>query len=123
MADVDRGPSGESSSIVRARVERARDRAHRLGDLERGQRPSNTARLFAKHLAELEPEARALLDRAGDRLRLSMRALGRTLRVARTLAHLAESEPIAVVHVAEALRYRGDIDRAGDEASLPRSGP
>jgi predicted ATPase with chaperone activity len=47
-----------------------------------------------------------------------MRALGRTLRVARTLAHLAESEPIAVVHVAEALRYRGDVDRPGDDTPL-----
>jgi magnesium chelatase family protein len=119
MADVDRGPSGESSGVVRARVARARDRAHGAGDLERGQRPANTARLFAKHLGELEPDARALLDRAGDRLRLSIRALARTLRVARTLAHLAEVDSIAVVHLAEALRYRGDVDRPGEDVPLP----
>lgn len=118
MAEVDRGPLGESSATVRARVAKARERAQRHGDLEGGQRPANTARLFAKHLGELEPEARALLERAGDRLRLSMRALGRTVRVARTLAHLAEVDRIAVVHVAEALRYRGDIDRPA-EADAP----
>jgi magnesium chelatase family protein len=117
MAEVDRGPSGESSSIVRERVARARERAHQAGDLERGQRPANTARLFGKQLGELEPDARALLDRAGDRLRLSMRALGRTVRVARTLAHLADVDRIAVVHVAEALRYRGDLDRPGDASA------
>ncbi|MBX7191973.1 MAG: YifB family Mg chelatase-like AAA ATPase [Sandaracinaceae bacterium] len=123
MAEVDRGPVGESSALVRARVARARERAHEHGDLERGQRPTNTARLFARHLGELEPEARALLDRAGDRLRLSMRALGRTLRVARTLAHLAEVDRIAVVHVAEALRYRGDLDGPGDAQSAAPASP
>jgi magnesium chelatase family protein len=110
MAEVDRGPAGETSAAVRARVERARERASSAGDLERGQRPANTARLFARQLGELEPDARALLDRAGDRLRLSMRGLSRALRVARTIAHLEESARIAAPHVAEALRYRGDGD-------------
>ncbi len=117
MAEVDRGPSGETSAEVRGRVARARALAARAGDLDRGQRPANTARLFSKHLGELEPAARQLLDRAGDRLRLSMRALGRTLRVARTLAHLAESEPIATAHVAEALRYRGDVEGPADRVA------
>ncbi len=43
-------------------------------------------------------------------MRLSMRGLGRTLRVARTLAHLSASHRIATSHVAEALRYRGEAD-------------
>lgn len=109
MADVDRGPSGESSSVVRARVVRARQRAHERGDLEGGQRPKHPARVFARHLAELEPRARDLLEQAADRLQLSMRALSRTLRVARTIAHLADADRIEPIHVAEALRYRGSV--------------
>jgi magnesium chelatase family protein len=119
MAEVDRGPRGETTAEVRARVAAARARASRTGDLERGQRPTNTARLFSRHLGELEPEARALLDRAGDRLRLSMRGLGRALRVARTIAHLEGVDRITTMHVAEALRYRGDdasAAPAGDRA-------
>jgi magnesium chelatase family protein len=113
IAEVDLGPRGETTAEVRARVTQARARAARAGDLEHGQRPANTARLFSRHLGELEPDARALLDRAGDRLGLSMRGLGRTLRVARTIAHLDEAERIATAHVAEALRYRGDDGSAG----------
>lgn len=110
MADVDRGPPGEPSERIRVRVTRARALASERGDLEAGQRPSNTARLFTKQLAELEPSARALLDRAGQSLGLSMRGLARTLRVSRTIAHLAASDRIRAPHVAEALRYRGDLE-------------
>ncbi len=120
IGEVDRAPRGEPSERVRARVARARERAHRAGDLDGGQRPLNSARLLARQLGELHPEGRALLERAGERLGLSMRAIARTLRVARTIAHLGDDDVIQLAHVAEALRYRGELDRerspAPDEA-------
>lgn len=49
---------------------------------------------------------RLWLERAGERLRLSLRALHRVLKVARTLADLEQVEAIGRAHLAEALQYR-----------------
>jgi magnesium chelatase family protein len=87
---------------VRARVAAARARQlRRAGVLN--------ARLDqAQTLAHcrLTPPDQGLLERAIDQLQLSARAMQRTLRVARTIADLAGSEPIATAHLTEALSYR-----------------
>lgn len=51
-------------------------------------------------------EAIRLLNTAVDSLHLSMRAYQRILKVARTIADLANDETISSVHVAEAIQYR-----------------
>ena len=51
-----------------------------------------------------------LLERAIDALQLSARSMHRILRVARTIADLANSPHIATVHLSEALGYRR-VDR------------
>jgi len=56
-------------------------------------------------------EARALLGRAVDKLRLSARGARRLLRVARTIADLAGERRIEVSVMAEALGYRRDEAR------------
>jgi magnesium chelatase family protein len=99
-------PAAEPSAAVRERVMRARQRQTR-----RAGKPN--AALTPKELerdAVLDDAARQLLSTALTRLSLSARAYHRVLKVARTIADLAESEGLATAHVAEALRYR-QLDR------------
>ena len=54
----------------------------------------------------LNDEAARLLNAAVEKLRLSMRAYQRILKVARTVADLEGEDKISSVHIAEAIQYR-----------------
>ncbi len=56
----------------------------------------------------VEPRALAMLEKAVNKLNMSMRGYFRTLKVALTIADVENSETISAVHVAEALGYRID---------------
>jgi magnesium chelatase family protein len=58
-----------------------------------------------REYCELEPPA-ALLKSAMEQLHLTARAFHRTLKLARTIADLADAETITLAHLAEALQYR-----------------
>ncbi len=103
--------SGEPSTAICERVNRAR-----RVQLERFSARSG---LFAnahmaprdlKKFCRVTESADALLKTAIHRLRLSARAYHRVLKIARTIADLAESPRIEPAHVSEAVQYRS-LDR------------
>ncbi len=98
---------GEPSAPVRARVDRARSVQHKRFQQEPTVRCN--AQMESRHLRQfcgLDDRGRALLEGAIRRLGLSARASDRVLKVARTIADLAESESIQANHVGEAIQYR-----------------
>ena len=103
---------GEPSEQIRQRVERARARQR-----ERFARYNNNANTACQVNADMGPaEVRQFceLDEAGKQLtraamkqlNMSARAFHRILKLARTIADLAESEKIETHHLAEAVQYR-----------------
>jgi magnesium chelatase family protein len=97
------GPPGESSAMVRERVAAARRRQEaRLGA---GRCNAEMTPGEARECA-LEEGAAALLAETYSRRRLSARAHDRVLRLARTIADLAGSDPVGREQIAQALQLR-----------------
>lgn len=103
----------ESSAVVRARVEQARERQL--------QRFRSVPGVFANaHMGPREVGRFVKVDAATDgilkgavvKLGLSARAVHRILKLARTLADLASADEVGPGHVAEAVQYRV-LDRGG----------
>jgi magnesium chelatase family protein len=120
VSELEDTTRGESSAMVRGRVERARHR--QLVRFKSGVSSAATnARLRQRDIdavCQVSTDSRALLEEAVRKRGLSARGYGRVLRVARTIADLAGDEHIATSHVAEAIAGRV-LDRDTGERNVP----
>jgi magnesium chelatase family protein len=99
-------PQGESSVVIKARVERARRiQQERLGE----DGVYCNAAMATRHVhrfCQIDNTATDLISKAITKLGLSARAHDRVLKVARTIADLEGEADIQTQHVAEAISYR-----------------
>ncbi len=114
LTELDAIPRPQESPAIRAQVIRARVQQLRRFD-------SLNATVSNRRLAiagEFQAEAMTLLRTASEQLGLSARAWHRTMRVARTIADLADDAIVSATAVAEALRFR----RTGGHVLRPQAG-
>ena len=105
-------PTGETSTVIRTRVERARElQRQRFGTDGIG--VFCNAHMSAKQIrkyCQAKEDVKDLLKTAINQLNLSARAYDRILKLSRTIADLEGVENITLAHVAEAVQYRS-LDR------------
>lgn len=108
--DISALPYGDSSAVIKERVNKARKiQTERYKEENITSNSQLTSSLLDKYCRLGETEDR-LLHTAYDRLGLSARAHSKILKVARTIADLDGSDDIKSVHLAEAIQYR-NLDR------------
>ncbi|AGY57886.1 YifB family Mg chelatase-like AAA ATPase [Gloeobacter kilaueensis] len=105
--EVARLGTGESSAAIRERVARARERQkNRFTDHPGVRCNAHMQPGQLRRFCRLDSPSQQLLEKAVRSLHLSARSADRILKVALTLADLAESEAIGAVQIAEALQFR-----------------
>ncbi len=106
-SDLNLPEAPEGSAEVAARVARARNvQNERFADYDAARVNADAEGQILEEIAAPDAEGQDLLLKVAERFGLSARGYHRVLRVARTIADLADSTHIQTQHLAEAIQYR-----------------
>ena len=106
LIDLSSDTLAENSFNIKQRVKMARQKQQqRLSDT-RFLTNGDLTSLAIKQFCTIDQFGQALLRQAVEKLNLSARGYFRVLRLARTIADLANEPTIAKIHLAESLQYR-----------------
>jgi magnesium chelatase family protein len=109
--ELSAGKTGEPSSSVRERVVRARQtQSVRFADTKGVFKNADMGTKELEMYCALDSSSQALMSMAMNKIGLSARAYDRILKVARTIADLADEQNISSSHISEAIQYRS-LDR------------
>jgi magnesium chelatase family protein len=97
---------GETSAEIRQRVNQARDKQIKRLIESKLRCNADMGPSEVRALCQLDESGTRLMKSAMAQMNLSARSFHRILKVARTIADLAQVETIQTVHLAEALQYR-----------------
>ncbi len=99
-------PTGDASAVVRERVIAARERQSARFKNTPHQANADMGPAEVWEWCKPDTAASGLAKAAMERMHLSARAFHRTLKLARTIADLADADEIGAPHLAEAIQYR-----------------
>lgn len=103
---------GESSDVIRARVEAARviqQERFRQIDKENVLVNGDMGPSEVQQFCQIDEDGKSLMRAAVKQMDLSARAYHRVLKLSRTIADLAGKDQIETSHLAEALQYRPQL--------------
>ena len=101
--------NGESSQQIRDRVVAARQTQYQRFTGSHTTCNASMSSQQIKQFCNLAPAEQQLMQLAASKFNLSARSYFRVLKLARTIADLANSQSITTTHLSEALQYRRNI--------------
>lgn len=102
ISDLSSMDEGESSEVIRARVQQAHSIQHKRA----GKFNSRLTEKDLKNHCKLDQQCSKILETAASKYSLSARAYSKILKTSRTIADLEGSEFIQPKHLLESLQYR-----------------